>query len=120
MRQMVPYPQRGPTVQFRCTECIGSLTFRIQCWKAFLLKNAGKPRHGLISTAVQSFLAAFQNSHQNPSAKLLCRNGRRITFRVSRNQLILELQTLGKFLELSLSGSNRLPFSTNMQVFNEG
>lgn len=21
MRQMVPYPQRGPTVQFRCTEC---------------------------------------------------------------------------------------------------
>jgi len=21
MRQMVPHPQRGPTLQFRCTEC---------------------------------------------------------------------------------------------------
>ena len=21
MRQMVPYPERGPTAQFRCTEC---------------------------------------------------------------------------------------------------
>ena len=29
-------------------------------------------------------------------------------------------QALGNFLEWSRSGSNRLPFWTNMQVFNEG
>ena len=28
MRQIVPHPQRGPTVQFRCTEC--AWVFHIQ------------------------------------------------------------------------------------------